>query len=221
MYKILIIEDEADIRDELSLLLSNEGYKTHAPSHFGGITAELDSYKPDLILLDVGLPGRDGFALCMDIRKRTRTPIIFVTSRDNSMDELNALSLGGDDYVTKPYNIPVLLARIKIILRRSAGEGKEDGFEHKGLRLDLSKGLLEHDGKTCDVTKNEIKILSCLMSRPGEIVPRADLIEYLWDNQVYIDDNTLSVNVTRIRAKLAELGLADYITTKRAMGYKV
>ncbi len=156
MYKIMIIEDEVDIRDELSLLLSNEGYKTHAPTQFGSIATELEGCKPDLILLDIGLPGRDGFALCMDIRKKTKVPIIFVTSRDNSMDELNALSLGGDDYVTKSYNVPVLLARIKIILRRRAGDGKEDGLEHNGLRLDLSRGLLEHDGKTCDVTKNEI-----------------------------------------------------------------
>jgi DNA-binding response OmpR family regulator len=181
----------------------------------------VEQTRPDLILLDLGLPGPDGFALCKEIRKVSRAPVMFVTSRDNSLDELRALSLGGDDYVTKPYNIPVLLARIKALLRRSAGpSAKDEIIELGGLRLDMAKATLAHGGKTADATKNEIGILACLMRRPGEIVSRADLIEYLWDNQAYIDDNTLSVNMTRLRAKLDALGLKDYIATKRGMGYK-
>jgi DNA-binding response OmpR family regulator len=170
----------------------------------------------------LGLPGKDGFAICKEIRKVSRAPIMFVTSRDNSLDELKALSLGGDDYITKPYNIPVLLARIKAVLRRSGEPAAQNEIiEAHGLRLDMAKATLEHGGKTIEATKNEIKILSCLMRWPGEIISRADLIEYLWDNQVYIDDNTLSVNMTRLRSKLDELGLKDYIATKRGMGYRV
>jgi len=222
MYRIIIIEDDPDIREELHILLTNEGYQVVALTDFQEADRQVEHYQPDLILLDLGLPGRDGFALCKDIRRKSRVPIIFVTCRDNSIDELKALSLGGDDYVTKPYNIPVLIARIKAVLRRSTGGGsQEDSMEAKGLRLDLPRGILEHNGKSCEATKNEMKILCCLMHRPGEIVSRTDLIEYLWDNQIYIDDNTLSVNMTRLRAKLTEIGLGDYITTRRGMGYKI
>jgi DNA-binding response OmpR family regulator len=222
MARILIIEDDAFIRDELLMLLENEGYIGTAVTDFADAASQVEHNRPDLILLDLGLPNKDGFTLCKELRKVSRAPIIFVTSRDNALDELKALSLGGDDYITKPYNIPVLLARIKAVLRRSAEPSAQDEtIEVNGLRLDMAKATLEHGGKTTEATKNEIKILSCLMRRPGEIVSRADLIEFLWDNQVYIDDNTLSVNMTRLRAKLEGLGLADYIATKRGLGYKV
>jgi DNA-binding response OmpR family regulator len=222
MARILIIEDDAFIRDELVMLLENEGYGVSAVTDFEAAASQAEQTRADLILLDLGLPGKDGFALCKEIRKASRAPVMFVTSRDNSLDELKALSLGGDDYITKPYNIPVLLARIKAVLRRSAETAAQDDFlEVSGLRLDTAKATLSHDNKTIEATKNEIKILACLMRKPGEVVPRADLIEYLWDNQVYIDDNTLSVNMTRLRAKLDGLGLKDYIATKRGMGYKI
>ncbi len=222
MSRIVIVEDDANIRDELAFLLTNEGYQVVAPTDLTDAATRVAQSRPDLILLDLGLPGRDGFALCQDIRKISRVPIIFVTSRDNSMDELKALGLGGDDYVTKPYNVPVLLARVKVALRRNSEDAeRQDYMEVNGLCLDLGKGVMGHGDKRCEVSKNEIRILRRLMRQPGEIVTRADLIEYLWDNQVYIDDNTLSVNVTRLRAKLDELGLHDYITTKRGMGYKI
>jgi DNA-binding response OmpR family regulator len=204
------------------MLLENEGYNVSAVTDCGSAASQVEQCRPDLILLDLGRPGKDGFALCKEIRKVSRAPIIFVTSRDNSLDELKALSLGGDDYITKPYNIPVLLARIKAVLRRSSEPAAQDEIiEANGLRLDMAKATLAHGGKSIEATKNEIKILSCLMRKPGEVISRADLIEYLWDNQVYIDDNTLSVNMTRLRAKLDERGLKDYIATKRGMGYKV
>jgi DNA-binding response OmpR family regulator len=223
---ILIIEDDSFIRDELTMLLETEGYGVSALTGFTEAAGVTERLRPDLILLDLGLPGKDGFTLCKEIRRVSAAPVIFVTSRDNSMDELKALSLGGDDYITKPYNIPVLLARIKAVLRRGAEfasqhAARDDIIEANGLRLDIAKAELTHGGKSIEATKNEIKILTCLMRREGEYVPRADLIEYLWDNQVYVDDNTLSVNVTRLRAKLGGLGLPDYVTTKRGMGYRV
>ncbi len=148
--------------------------------------------------------------------------MIFVTSRDAGVDEVRALSLGGDDYITKPYNVPVLLARIKAVLRRSSGDLEPaDILEAGGLHLSLRKGVASANGRTAELTRNELQILVCLMSHAGQIVSRADLIDALWDNQIYIDDNTLSVNMTRLRGKLTEIGLPDAIKTRRGMGYQL
>ena len=221
MSKIVIVEDDPVIRGELVLLLENEGYQAAAVTDFFNAARLVLEADPDLILLDLGLPGRDGIALCAEIRKTSRAPVIFVTSRDSAYDELRALSLGGDDYITKPYNIPVLLARIKAVLRRSGGPAEPDILEAGGLTLHLSRGMAEAGGKTIELTRNELKILSHLMSRAGQIVSRADLIDALWDSRIYIDDSTLSVNMTRLRAKLEEIGLPGFIKTRRGMGYQL
>ena len=221
MRKIMIIEDDAAIREELELLLNNEGYRALPVTDFTGVPGQVSAAAPDLILLDLGLPGRDGFSLCADIRRVSAAPVIFVTSRDSAMDELRALSLGGDDYITKPYNIPVLLARVKAVLRRGGAAEEADTLEAGGLRLSLSKGVVSAGERTAELTRNELKILACLMARPGEIVSRADLIDALWDSQIYIDDNTLSVNMTRLRDKLAGLGAAGCVKTRRGMGYQL
>ena len=222
MPKIMIIEDDPAVREELTLLLKNEGYMPLAITEFTDIPGQVAREHPDLILLDIGLPGRDGFSLCAAIRKVISAPVIFVTSRDAGVDEVRALSLGGDDYITKPYSVPVLLARIKAVLRRTGG-GPEpsDVLEGDGLCLSLTKGVVSANGKTAELTRNELQILACLMACPGQIVSRGDLIETLWDNQIYIDDNTLSVNMTRLRGKLAALGLSDAIKTRRGMGYQL
>ncbi|MCI8801414.1 response regulator transcription factor [Acetatifactor muris] len=222
MPKIMIIEDDPAVREELTLLLKNEGYMPLAITEFTDIPDQAAREHPDLILLDIGLPGRDGFSLCAALRKALPVPVIFVTSRDAGVDEVRALSLGGDDYITKPYSVPVLLARIKAVLRRTGG-GPEpsDVLEGDGLCLSLTKGVVSANGKTAELTRNELQILACLMACPGQIVSRGDLIETLWDNQIYIDDNTLSVNMTRLRGKLAALGLSDAIKTRRGMGYQL
>ena len=222
MQKIMVIEDDTAIQEELALLLENEGYMPLVVTNFTDIPGQAVLERPDLILLDIGLPGRDGFSLCAALRKAIPVPIIFVTSRDAGVDEVRALSLGGDDYITKPYSVPVLLARIKAVLRRSIGEPEPaDVLEAGGLRLSLTKGVVSANGKTAELTRNEIQILACLIARMGQIVSRADLIDALWDNQIYIDDNTLSVNMTRLRGKLAEIGLPDAIKTRRGMGYQL
>ena len=221
MQKVMIIEDDPAIREELVLLLANKNYQAAAVTDFAGVPAQVSKFGPDLILLDLNLPGQDGFSLCAALRKSVRAPIVFVTSRDSAVDELRALSLGGDDYVTKPYNIPVLLARIRAVLRRSGGAAEPDMLEANGLILHLTQGTASANGESVELTRNELKILACLMSRPSEIVPRADLIDALWDSRIYIDDNTLSVNVTRLRSKLAELGLPEFIKTRRGMGYQL
>ena len=222
MQKIMVIEDDTAIQEELALLLENEGYTPLVVTNFTDIPEQAVLERPDLILLDIGLPGRDGFSLCAALRKAVSAPVIFVTSRDASTDEVRALSLGGDDYITKPYSVPVLLARIKAVLRRSSGEPEPaDVLEAGGLRLSLTKGVVSANGKTAELTRNELQILACLIARMGQIVSRADLIDALWDNQIYIDDNTLSVNMTRLRGKLAEIGLPDAIKTRRGMGYQL
>jgi len=221
MQKIMIIEDDPVIRDELALLLSNEGYRTVAVTEFTNVAMQVSDCNPNLILLDLNLPERDGLSLCADIRKASPTPIIFVTSRDCAADELSAFSLGGDDYITKPYNIPVLLVRIKAVLRRSSGTAEPDTLTAGSLTLHLTQGTVSRGTKSVELTRNELKILAHLMAHAGEIVPRADLIEALWDSQIYIDDNTLSVNVTRLRSKLEGLGMAETIKTRRGMGYQL
>ena len=221
MPKIMIIEDDPAIREELALLLENEGYTTLVITRFTDIPAQAAQEHLNLILLDIGLPGKDGFSLCAALRKVVPAPIIFVTSRDAGADEVRALSLGGDDYITKPYSVPVLLARIKAVLRRSGGSEQADLLEAGELRLSLTKGVVSSGGKAVELSRNELQILACLMVHTGQIVSRADLIDALWDNQIYIDDNTLSVNMTRLRGKLAEIGLPDAIKTRRGMGYQL
>ena len=221
MQKIMIIEDDNAVREELTLLLENEGYRPLPVTDFTDIAGQVVERHPNLILLDVGLPGKDGFSWCASLRKALPVPIIFVTARDSGLDEVRALSLGGDDYITKPYNIPVLLARIKAVLRRGGAVQETDVLEAAGIKLHLTKGTVSVGSKTAELTRNELQILACLMEHKGEIVSRMDLIETLWDNKIYIDDNTLSVNVTRLRGKLAELGQPDLIRTRRGMGYQL
>lgn len=220
--KIMIIEDDPVTRDELALVLDNEGYLVFPVSEFTDIPVRIRDAGPDLILLDLGLPNRDGFSLCADIRRTSDAPpVIFVTSQNSAMDELRALSLGGDDYITKPYHIPVLLARIKAVLRRSGGISEKEMLQLNGLRLSLLNGAAMSGDRTVELTRNELKILVYLMEHPDQIVSRLDLIEALWCSQIYIDDNTLSVNMTRLRAKLDALGLPGYIRTRRGMGYQI
>ena len=221
MGKILIIEDEDLIREELEILLSNEGYRVESAAEFHHVTDLVKSFCPDLILLDLNLPDRDGYRLCADIRSFTDTPIMFITGRDTSMDELYALTVGGDDYVSKPYNVPILLARIRLLLKRGKAGEQAERLEYKGIRLNLVSGTLSFKGQETELTKTELKIIYYLFSHTGEIVSRMDLVEFLWDNQIHIDDNTLSVNIMRIREKLSGLGAENLIQTKRGMGYKI
>lgn len=220
--KILLIEDDPLIREELHTLLSNTGYTVAAVTDFNTTLAQVRSFSPDLILLDINLPGQDGYALCTSIRSFSTTPILFITGRNTAMDELQALTLGGDDYVTKPYNIPVLLARINLLLRRYSTSSKETyQIEYKGIHLNLVAGTLNFKAQEAELTKTELKIMHYLFTHPNEIVSRLELVEYLWDNEIHIDDNTLSVNIMRIRDKLRSLGADGLIQTKRGMGYKI
>lgn len=227
--QIVIVEDDKSIRKELKLLLENAFYEVRIIEEFENVAGQICSMEPalDLVLLDLNLPGESGFDICTKLRERTDIPIIFLTSRTDSMDELTGILKGADDYITKPFNSPILLARIGVVLKRTtnrnAGKQRDNALclEYKEVTLNLAGGYIEHAGKRVDLTKNELKILHLLYQKKGEIVPRLDMIEYLWDNEVFIDDNTLSVNVTRLRGKLAEIGVTDFIETKRGMGYRI
>lgn len=219
---ILIVEDESAIRQELRLLLENALYRVTSLDDFTDVPEQVLSCGPDLVLLDLNLPGESGFDICTRIRASSEVPIIFVTSRTDSMDELTGLMKGGDDYITKPFQAPILLAHIAAVLKRAAREGTEvTKLTHKGAELDIARGSLSFCGQVVELTKNELKIMHYLFLNKEKIVSRANLIEYLWDNQVFIDDNTLSVNMTRIRAKLEQAGMRDFIRTKRGMGYSI
>lgn len=227
--QIVIVEDDEGIRKELKRLLENAFYQVTVIESFTDVAGQIRVLCPaaDLVLLDLNLPGESGFDVCRKLREYSDIPIIFLTSRTDSMDELTGILNGADDYITKPFNPPILLARIGVVLKRTTNKNTVKStndtihLEYKGVLLNLAGAYVEHAGKKADLTKNELKILHLLYQKKGEIVPRMDMIEYLWDNEVFIDDNTLSVNVTRLRNKLSEIGVKDFIETKRGMGYRI
>ena len=177
--------------------------------------------QPHLILLDIQLPGQSGFSLCSQIRAFSNVPILFVTSSSSDMDELSSLLLGGDGFVTKPYHTAILLARIAALLKRAYPHQPDPALTWRGATLHLDRSQLTYQEATADLTRNELKILAYLFRHAGTICARGDLVSYLWDNQVYVDDNALSVNIGRIREKLAGIGLTGFIQTKHRQGYLI
>ena len=219
MSKIIIIEDTETIREELKTFLVRYGYEIVAPANFENIIHDTLLENPDLILLDINLPVFDGYYICREIRKTSDIPIIVVTSRDNEVDELMSMNLGADDFITKPYNTQILLARIASILRRTQGPNTQETIAYNDLKLNLSNGSIIYKGIAAELTKNEIKILSCLIKNKGKIVSRDDLMDFMWSSDIFVDDNNLSVNVTRLRKKLEEVGMKENIETRRGLGY--
>lgn len=220
MAKILIIEDDKKIREELELFLNKNGFEAVSLNHFQNVIEDVLEQKADLILLDINLPVVDGEYICKEIRKVSNVPIIMVTSRNNEIDELLSLNNGADQYVTKPYNIQILLAKINALLKRSQNtDTNQNKINCKEFILNISKGIIETDTKQIELTKNESKILYYLVQKRGQIVAREEIMSYLWDSESFIDDNTLTVNMKRLRAKLEEIELQDMIETKRGQGY--
>ena len=219
MQTILIIEDTEKIRNELKDLLIKYGYNVKAPETFENIIDYINKENVHLILLDINLPVYDGYYICREIRKTSNVPIIIVTSRDSEMDELMSMNLGADDFVTKPYNIQILLARIASVLNRSYNTASSDILIYHNLKLNLSKSTITLNNKEYELTKNELKILHCLIKNKGTIISRDALMEYLWTSELFIDDNTLTVNMNRLRKTLENAGLKDSIETRRGLGY--
>ena len=220
MDKIIIIEDDEIIREELKNFLSKYGYEIIAPTTFDNVVEFILKENANLVLLDINLPIFDGYYICREVRKQSEVPIIVVTSRDSDMDELMSMNLGADDFVTKPYNTQILLARIAALLKRSGSSTTTSSIlTYKDFQLNLSNATILHDGKEVELTKNEVKILSYLINRKGEIVSRESLMEYLWSTDYFVDDSTLTVNITRLRKKLEEIGIENVIETRRGLGY--
>lgn len=219
MKKILIIEDDEAIRNELKTFLCRYNYDTLVVEKFENIIEEIKKENADLILLDINLPIFDGFYICREIRKNSNVPIIIVTSRDSDIDELMSMNLGADDFITKPYNTQILLARINSVLKRVYSKEVQESMVYKDLVLNLSNGTISYKDNTLNLTKNEIKILSYLIKNKGKIISRENLMEYLWNDDFFVDDNTLSVNITRLGKKIESIGLKNPIETRRGLGY--
>lgn len=220
MQKILIVEDDEKLRNELETFLNNNGYQAEALKKFDHTIQDILKINPNLLLLDVNLPNADGEYICKEIRKQSNMPIIIVTSRDNEIDELLSLNYGADHYITKPFNLQILLAKIASLLRRTNIEtNAQNKIDGKDFVLNTDKSTIEKDGQEIELTKNEFRILKYLVQNRERIVSREEIMECLWDSENFIDDNTLTVNVTRLRNKLEELNLKELIQTKRGQGY--
>lgn len=217
MKRIMIIEDEPALRDELSVLLQNAGYEPIAVTDYDNVSEQMKVADADLILLDINLPNVNGETLLQDFRKEHDTPVIMLTSRTTEIDEVLSMSYGADDYITKPYNPTILLLRISAVLKRSAKVGAVQKYHD--VEVSTVKSSLIRNGSEQILTKNEMIIFQLLLDRQGEIVTRNALMTALWDNDEFVNDNALSVNISRLRGKLAELGLLDAIETRKKQGY--
>jgi DNA-binding response OmpR family regulator len=217
MQTIVIVEDERVLREELSVLLQNAGYQVKCITEFQEVAKQLKEAKADLILLDINLPVVNGEVILQDFRKTSDVPVIMLTSRIDEMDEVLSMSFGADDYITKPYNPTILLLRISAVLKR--GRKESQVVTYRDLEVSTVKGSLIRGEEEQVLTKNEMIIFHFLLEHTGEIVSRDDLMTTLWDNEEYLNDNALSVNISRLRTKLADLGVDDAIETRKKQGY--
>lgn len=222
MRKIVIVEDDEKLCRELEVFLTNNGYEAEHLEEEACTTQGILAKKPDLLLLDIGLPNTDGLYLCRELRKVSEVPIVMITSQDTQMAELMSMNQGADDFVTKPFHPQILLACIEAILKRVYREPSHCEKKDLGLfELNLAKGMVESETGGVELTKNELRILDCLAKHKNQIVSRDELISYLWDSELFVDDNTLTVNMTRLRVKLSSIGICDVIQTKRGLGYRL
>ena len=220
MHKILLVEDDEVIRQQVKKMLEQWGYEVVLVEDFMEVLSIFVKVEPHLVLMDIGLPLFNGYHWCQEIRKVSKVPIMFLSSRDQAMDIVMAINMGGDDFVTKPFDQNVLLAKIQGLLRRSYEFGKDQSLlEYMGVILNLKAMDLVYQGEVVSLTKNEFQILQVLCDHAGNIVSREDLMKELWNSDFFIDDNTLSVNVARLRKKLEAVGLKDFIETKKGVGY--
>lgn len=227
MKKIVIVEDDKEICGQLAEFLGNNGYECIQVSEFSDVPAQILSCDADMVLLDITLPGADGEAILRSLRKESEIPVIIVTSKNTEMDEVICMSYGADDFIAKPYNPAILLLHMEAVFKRLSRSSEETVVTYKGVRLDAARGSMEildasgasGEGDLVELTKNEMRILLYLIQNQGKIVTRDELISFLWDSEEFVDDNTLTVNINRVRAKLKEHGVEDFIKTKRGIGY--
>lgn len=222
MYKIMVIEDDFTIAECVADHLRKWGYEVACVTEFKNITEQIISFDPHLVLLDVMLPSYNGFYWCNELRKISKVPVVFISSAADNMNIVMAMNMGGDDFVTKPFDLNVLTAKVGALIRRTYSfQGKMNVLEHRGVILNLNDTTLSYNHQKVELTKNEYKILQLLMENVGRVVSRDDIMQCLWESDSFIDDNTLTVNLTRLRKKLATVGLESFITTKKGLGYLV
>lgn len=217
MKKILIVEDDIELSKELKLLLEQNGYQAEAISNFSNTKQQILESNSDLVLLDINIPNENGEYLLKEIRKTSNVPIIMVTSRNTELDEVVSMSYGADDYITKPYNPTILLLHIEALFKRI--EKNSPRLRYRHIQLNLEKGTIETENEEITLSKNELMIFTYLLKNQGKIVTREDIMNYLWDTEEFIDDNTLTVNINRLRKRLLDVGLGDCIETRRGQGY--
>ncbi|MBM6908023.1 response regulator transcription factor [Collinsella intestinalis] len=221
MALIYVVEDDAAIRGELVEVLERNGFEVAAATAFDHVVEDILAAQPALVLLDLTLPGTDGQFICRELRASSDVPLIVLTSRVTEIDEVMSMTMGADDFIAKPYRARVLVARIQALLRRTSDAEGKSTLEHNGLTLDLSRSVARAAGGEVELTKNEMRILALLMRRAGTIVSREALMRDLWDSDAFVDDNTLTVNINRLRATLEKIGVSGYLTTHRGRGYAV
>lgn len=220
MQKILIIEDDKTIANVVKKYLESWDYEVKIAENLKSITEEYAAFSPNLTLLDIGLPFHNGLYWCKEIRRTSNAPIVFLSSVSDNMNIVLAMNMGGDDFITKPFDLSVLTAKIDAVMRRCYGNNAaSEILEHKGVRLNISEASLMFEGVKIELTKNEFIIIMTLMKSMGKIVSRKQLVNNLWETESYIDENTLTVNLSRLRKKLERYGIVDFITTKAGMGY--
>ncbi|MFC6324211.1 response regulator transcription factor [Companilactobacillus baiquanensis] len=221
MAKIMIIEDDPSISKLISENLQKWHLDNYVTENFETIIEQFKTYKPDLILLDINLPVFDGYYWNQEIRKISKIPIIIISSRNSNMDQIMAMNMGADDFVEKPFSVDILIAKINALLRRTYDftKNNNDIVEYNGLKLNLANGTVEIGEEKIDLSKNEYKLLQRLLKDQGKIVTREQLLNFMWDDERFVDDNTLTVNINRLRTKISQFGLKDYIVTKVGQGY--
>ncbi|MGD9474776.1 MAG: response regulator transcription factor [Eubacteriaceae bacterium] len=222
MYKILIVEDDPLIGQIVADHLKKWGYETRLAEDYNQILNEFLDYSPQLVLLDIVLPLYNGYHWCTEIRKISKVPIVFISSSSDNMNIVMAMNMGGDDFITKPFDLSVLLAKVQAIIRRTyAFQENRELIEHAGVILNLSETLLLINDQKIELTKNEFRIMKILMENLGKTISRDEIMTYLWDDNAFVDDNTLTVNMTRLRKKLSEAGIEKFILTRKGIGYLV
>ncbi|MBO0962655.1 response regulator transcription factor [Neobacillus sp. MM2021_6] len=223
MYRIMMIEDDEKIRRIVADTLKKWQYDVEEVTQFDQVLTEFERTDPHLVLLDINLPIFDGYYWCQQIRTVSKVPIIFLSSRNQNMDIIMAINMGGDDFIQKPFDLDILVAKISALLRRKYTYQEDANFRfiHRGLKLNMTNSTIEYTGKSTELSRNEFILLQIMMRNIGKIVTREDLMQALWNEDQFVDDNTLTVNVNRMRRKIAVLGLVDFIVTRKGMGYLI
>ncbi|MCA0758462.1 response regulator transcription factor [Paenibacillus sp. N4] len=222
MFRIMLVEDDDKIRKIVAATLQKWQYEVLEVTAFDRLLEEFKTFGPHLVLLDINLPVFDGFYWCQQIRSISKVPIIFLSSRNQNMDVIMAINMGGDDFVQKPFDLDVLVAKVSALLRRNYTYQDENlQLSHRELVFNLSNSTIQHGGKQAELSRNELIILQTMLRSIGKIVSREQLMQVLWNDEQFVDDNTLTVNVNRLRRKISMLGLEDFIATRKGMGYIV